>query len=224
LLVIQEVRFMLDWLNRNEPVRRDFAGKQLYAALSRALADDVMDAHEEDELVDLLLRFIGGTPSDETAAASYSTSLPLDDPAPKVATPGAAFCFTGKFQLGSRQTCERAVAEHGGLVHKYPCFQTCYLVIGELGSRDWIHSNSGRKIERAVKIRSEGHPLKLICEQHWCGGLAAGAGIATSRFSSGPATVPDVAIQLIGTELGLPPSRSSSPARSKKSTAGRSES
>jgi hypothetical protein len=35
-------------------------------------------------------------------------------------------------------------------------------VIGDLGSHDWINSNGGRKIEKAVALRSEGHPVAII--------------------------------------------------------------
>src|SRR4051794_28425903 len=54
-LVIQEARFLLDWLNRNEPVRRDFFGKCLYDSLRKALDDDELSAEEEDALIGILL-------------------------------------------------------------------------------------------------------------------------------------------------------------------------
>ena len=57
--VIEEAHFLLDWLERNEPVRRNFFGKVLYDSLREALADDEMTAEEEDILVGLLLRFVG---------------------------------------------------------------------------------------------------------------------------------------------------------------------
>jgi NAD-dependent DNA ligase len=172
VLVIEEVQFLLDWLERNEPVRKDFFGRTLYDALRGVLADDVMDADEEDMLVELLLRFVGGTPR-QRSDSSCSTALPLDDPPPHIELVLRSFCFTGKFEFGSRIECQRVVTSAGGLIHKYPICGTNYLVIGEVGSRDWIHSNSGRKIERAIEIREEGHPIKLISERHWRGCIDA---------------------------------------------------
>jgi NAD-dependent DNA ligase len=170
-LVIQEIQFALDWLDRNDPVRKDFFGKQLHSAFRHALADGVLDADEEDALLDVLLRFIGGPPP-KTHDASYSKTLPLDVPPPTVSLASSGFCFTGKFDYGTRQECHLAVISAGAFVHRYPTCETHYLVIGELGSRDWIHSNSGRKIERAIEIRTAGHPLKLIAEAHWCACLS----------------------------------------------------
>src|SRR3954463_2521073 len=83
VLVLDEARFLLDWLERNEPVRRGFFGKVLYEALAEALEDHVLTADEEDILVGLLLRFVGHTP-EPSRDASYSSDLPLDDPAPQV--------------------------------------------------------------------------------------------------------------------------------------------
>jgi hypothetical protein len=40
-------------------------------------------------------------------------------------------------------------------------------VIGVFASRDWYHTNYGRKIERAVELRAEGHPITNLSEEHW---------------------------------------------------------
>jgi NAD-dependent DNA ligase len=175
--VIEEASFLLNWLERNEPVRRNFFGKVLYDALSEALADDEMSAEEEDILAGLLLRFVGPMP-ETSCDASYSTDLPLDQPPPDVHFMERSFCFTGKFIFGTRRHCQKAVTDAGGSIHQYPIFATDYLVIGDLGSRDWIHSIGGRKIERAIDIRSQGHPLKLIAEQHWVGFFGRNDGLS----------------------------------------------
>ncbi|MEX2176570.1 MAG: BRCT domain-containing protein [Pirellulaceae bacterium] len=166
-LVIEEARFLLDWLSRNEPVRRDFFGATLFNSLDRVLHDEELSAEEEDSLFGLLLRFVGPLP-EPTREVSYSSSLPLDDPPPLIEIVTNNFCFTGKFQSGSRTHCQSVVIAAGGEIHKYPVFATHYLVVGDLGSRDWIHSTSGRKIERAIEIRSQGHPLRIVAECHWC--------------------------------------------------------
>jgi NAD-dependent DNA ligase len=60
-----------------------------------------------------------------------------------------------------------------------------------LGSRDWFHSNSGRKILRAVELRSQGHGISLIAETHWtnCVGCGKPPGrIGTEHTKDGPAS------------------------------------
>jgi hypothetical protein len=46
-----------------------------------------------------------------------------------------------------------------------------YLVIGEIGSRDWIHSTHGRKIEKAIDYSGRGCHIAIVAEQHWHGYL-----------------------------------------------------
>ena len=42
-----------------------------------------------------------------------------------------------------------------------------YLVVGEIGNEQWLHSTYGTKIKRAVELREEGHPIAIISEKHW---------------------------------------------------------
>lgn len=187
-LVVQEARFLFDWLKRNEPVRRDFFGKTIYDSLQKALEDNELSAEEDDGLIGMLLRFVGPSSDELPDASCYSTSLPLDDPPPPVRLAAKSFCFTGTFLFGTRTQCQKAIASWGGVIHKYPIHETDYLVIGDLGSRDWIHSTSGRKIERAIEIRSKGHPIRLIAEQHWIASLEC-VDDETESESLGPGVV-----------------------------------
>ena len=45
--------------------------------------------------------------------------------------------------------------------------RTSFLVIGTFGSRDWVHTAFGRKIEKAVSYREAGVPLRIVAEDHW---------------------------------------------------------
>jgi hypothetical protein len=147
-IVAAEVAFLTDWLERNEPTRRTPCGQELQAALDAAMIDGRLDPAGETALVEILMKIIGGRP-DTKDDASLSTRLPLDDPRPQVEINGRSFCFTGKFSCGSRADCEQAVLKHGGDVHDTVRRDTSFLVIGEIGSRDWLHSSMGTKIEKA---------------------------------------------------------------------------
>jgi hypothetical protein len=56
----------------------------------------------------------------------------------------------------------------GGKVVGAPSSLTDYLIIAQLGSKDWMHSTHGRKIEKAVKLRDEDNAkIAIISEKHW---------------------------------------------------------
>jgi NAD-dependent DNA ligase len=96
-----------------------------------------------------------------------STALPLDDPPPTLTFGGWTYCFTGKFACGTRGQVEQVVRSLGAKVCTAPTLKTNIVVIGSIGSRDWIHSTHGRKIESAVAMRERGHRIALVGEEHW---------------------------------------------------------
>src|SRR5260221_8333680 len=83
ILTFDEARFVQDWLVHNPTVRLSPIGRELEPALASALSGGTMSPEDEEGLVTLMLRAIGGTPQ-TTQDASLSTSIPLDDPVPDI--------------------------------------------------------------------------------------------------------------------------------------------
>ena len=165
----QEVEFLLRWLESNRSVIDVWPANVLYRRIDSALADGHMDADEEAEIMALLLDAVGGkqSASSHKETANRSTSLPLCKPAPAVSLVGSTFCFTGKFVSGTRAWCEGQIQARGGLILPNITKKLNFLVIGNLGSRDWLHSTHGLKIKKAVEYRDNGLPLHIISEQYW---------------------------------------------------------
>lgn len=161
-----EAIFLLDWLKNNRQASKLWPAKVIYPRLCRVLDDDVLDDKEAEEVLDLLNQVVGGTASFE-GEQSLSTSLPLTQPPPEIVFPGKLFCFTGKFLSGNRKWCQTQAVERGGLISKSIVQTLDYLVIGEIGSRDWVHSTHGRKIEKAIKYRDADEDISIVGEQHW---------------------------------------------------------
>jgi NAD-dependent DNA ligase len=117
--------------------------------------------------------------------ADAATELPVDRPAPEIAWSGALFVFTGKFAFGPRIDCERQAARRGGLCERSVTQKTRYLIIGTFGSRDWVHTPFGRKIEKALKYRAAGHPVAIVAEEHWTRCLDASRSVRTQEGREG---------------------------------------
>jgi NAD-dependent DNA ligase len=118
---------------------------------------------------------ITGEPTLGSNSKSGSTALPLCFPLPTVTFPDRLFCFTGKFVSGTRRQVEEAVVALGAEAIGSPSKRTNYLVVGAIGSTDWIHSTHGRKIEKAVQLREEGIGIHIIAEEYWVECLQARA-------------------------------------------------
>lgn len=98
--------------------------------------------------------------------------MPLAPP-PQFSWMNTVFVFTGKFAFGTRMDCQHQVTRRGALCEKDITVRTQYLVIGTFGSRDWVHTSFGRKIQKAVKYREAGAGVAIVAEDHWVKCIAA---------------------------------------------------
>jgi BRCA1 C Terminus (BRCT) domain len=164
-----EALFLNNWIERNSAFVDTYPFNHLLDHLHHALEHGVMDSHDESDLLETLSKFVGGEANGEhnSESASLSTALPLDDPEPSPLEFASTFVVTGTFKFGPRKIVASRIAERGGIVAASVSKKVRYLIVGEIGSRDWIHSSYGRKIEEARDLRAEGARLSIICERHW---------------------------------------------------------
>ena len=167
-----EANLLVQWMETNRGAAEIWPANQLYRRLREMLVDHVLDLDEQGELLDLLLSITGGEIPIQEQVNSLSATLPLTIPPPEVVFDRRRFCLTGRFAFGTRKQCEAQIVERGGLMQSDAARDTSYLVVGAMGSTDWIHSTYGRKIEAAVALRDRGFPIDLISEEHWVGALS----------------------------------------------------
>lgn len=162
-----EIQFLLKWMETNRVARSEWPARALYPRIAEALSDGHMDEREEAEIMALLLSAVGGNKAVEHGESSDSSDLPLCAPAPEVTFHGHTFCFTGKFTSGTRDWCQQQVHNLGGIPLVGVTKKLNYLVIGDIGSRDWLHSTHGTKIKKAMAYRDDGVRLSIVSEEHW---------------------------------------------------------
>lgn len=161
-----EAEFLLGWMETNQDAAHVWPANILYERIRLHLADGFLDQDEKEDLLKLITQITGGEILE--TAPSMASTLPLDNPMPHIEFGGRVFCLTGGFTVGSRDNVTKLIESKGGKCVKAPTLSTDYLVIGIIGSRDWIHSTYGRKIETAVTLRESGKtPISIISEEHW---------------------------------------------------------
>lgn len=159
-----EAKLLQTWLAANAGVTGNPVVCNLLKRISAMLKDGHLDDDEAVELYETLSKFTGGKL--ELGEVLKSTELPFDEPLPDLKFVGSRYCFTGTFAFGPRKDCDAAVERLGGI----PCsltLKTNYLVVGQYATESWIQSTYGRKIERAVEMKSEGHLIAIVGEAHW---------------------------------------------------------
>ncbi len=162
----EEVHTLAKWLLASGELIDEWPISIIAERLNRVYADHVVDDQEREDLRELF-RELMGSHEDVSEFRNAATKLPLTKPPPNIVVPDRLFVFTGKFLHGTRKSCEQAVLDRGGFTKRQVTEKVDYLVIGAIGSRDWIHSTHGRKIEAAVANVERGHPTAIISEEHW---------------------------------------------------------
>ena len=162
----QEAEMLLQWLETNRHAANKWPANILYERISAMLEDGILDNDEQAELLDLIVQ-ITGPAAHVLNSHSGSTTLPTTPHPNRIEYHGNLFCLTGKFVSGTRKQLEDEIIARGGKPQKSPTKKTYCLIIGEIGSRDWIHSTFGRKIERAAEINENGGNIHIITEQDW---------------------------------------------------------
>jgi NAD-dependent DNA ligase len=153
-----EKKYLIEWIE-NHNLYDNVAIKTIYYELK--------NTKDLDDLKNLLISFTGGNPPVKEIQ-SMSTQLPIETMLLPIKFENESFCLTGKFPsaLGNRKVLEDEIELKGGICKKRVTLDLDYLVIGELGNNDWRHSNYGRKIENAMKIReNKNSKIKIISEK-----------------------------------------------------------
>lgn len=160
----EEVYFLTSWFKANEHATNVWPANVLVTRINQILDDKVLLAEERDDLFTLLAEIVGQAKNEHAAMAS--TALPLTTPAPPVFFTDHRFVLTGRFVIGQRANVAREIQTRGGMLLDNVTNEANFLVIGTIGSRDWLHSTHGRKIEKAVGMVERGHSIALISEEH----------------------------------------------------------
>jgi NAD-dependent DNA ligase len=166
----EEAVLVAQWICNHPAAAEQWPVNALSERLQRIFADGHVDEAERLELAEVLSALVGGT-AGVILGEDAATELPVDIPCPTFAWSGSVFVFTGKFAFGTRVDCQREVARLGAFCDDTITMRTNYLIIGTFGSRDWVHTSFGRKIQKAVDYRSQGHRLAIVAEDHWAAAL-----------------------------------------------------
>lgn len=165
-----EANLIRQWVQCHPDASEQWPVNALQARLCRIYQDGWVDESERQELAELLGALVGGQ-AGIIVGEDAATDLPVDLPPPRIIWSDSVFVFTGKFAFGPRAECERFVVRLGGVCESSITKRTNYLVIGTFGSRDWVHTSFGRKIEKAVEYRDSGLPLAIVNEDYWAAAL-----------------------------------------------------
>jgi len=170
-----EIRGIQDWLERNAGLRGIWPVTEIESVIVKVMSDGRIDHTEHQMMLHYFSEFVSNAELSRKLPpllASEFTVKGVCAADPEISFPGKSFCFTGVSSRGPRKLFADKVAARGGRFTDNIRDELDYLVIGDEGNPCWAFSCYGRKVERAVAMRREGHRLLLIHERDFWDALA----------------------------------------------------
>ncbi len=163
-----EILELNKWLSENEHLNTYYPYDELRSILLSVISDKKIDEDEKlilkayfKEFVKISNIQIENKLINETKDISIQGLCTSD---PIVEFEGKTFCISGILQRGTRQDVESEIIRHGGIPVNNISKKTDYLIIGDNGNPAWAFACYGRKVEKALGLRKEGHTIVLIHE------------------------------------------------------------
>lgn len=164
----KEVINLRKWLNDNRHLSTYYPYDEIRSLISSILSDGKVDEEEKLILKAYLNQFANLQNSEvkkqveqETSDIDIAGHCTSD---PEIEIDGKTFCVTGILKSGPRSEVEKLIIDFGGIPSKRITKKTDYLIVGDNGNPAWAFSCYGRKVEKALELRKEGHQICLVHE------------------------------------------------------------
>lgn len=161
--------FDLDkWLDENEHLNTYYPYDEIRSLVLSIVSDGKVTEEERLVLKAYFSQFVNLANSDiqqkikedtkEVNISGLCTSEPV------VNFDGRTFCITGVLKNETKESLKQKITNLGGITTDSVTKKTDYLVVADNGNPAWAFSCYGRKVEKAVNMRKDGHLITLIHE------------------------------------------------------------
>jgi NAD-dependent DNA ligase len=171
----QELRSLSTWMDEHSHLRGCWPFDELQSVIAGVLVDGRIDKDEHRMLMALFSEFV-------EYGDHRAVDMPLNEMVgeikgfcalcPEVAFKDKLFCFTGRSTKTTRRDLAKLVEDLGGKFVPSVRADLDYLIIGGEGNSAWAFACYGRKVEHAMELRREGHPIILVHENDFWDAVA----------------------------------------------------
>lgn len=168
ILTDKEIHDLSNWLGENEHLSTYYPYDEIRSLLLSVLSDHKIDEEEKIILKAYFKQFVrleDKTIQNQIETETFDVAISgLCTSEPNVTFQGKTFCITGVLKRGNREKLQKEIIKLGGIPTNGITKKTDYLIVGDNGNPAWAFSCYGRKVEKALSLRKEGHTIVLIHE------------------------------------------------------------
>lgn len=164
----KEVNDLDKWLEQNSHLSTYYPYDEIRSLILSIVSDGIIEEEEILVLKAYLNQFVNIENKEianqiklETADINISGHCTSD---PNIDFDGKTFCVTGVLKSGKRSELESVISDLGGIPTKSVTKNTDYLIVGDNGNQAWAFACYGRKVEKALEMRKDGHQICLVHE------------------------------------------------------------
>lgn len=164
----KEVFDLEKWLEENTHLNSYYPYDEIRSLILSIVSDGKIDEEEKLVLKAYLNQFVNlenKKISDQIEKDTFDINISGHCTSnPDVYIDGKTFCVTGILKSGNRKEIENMISDLGGIPTKTVTKKTDYLIVGDNGNQAWAFACYGRKVEKALGMRKNGHTICLIHE------------------------------------------------------------
>jgi NAD-dependent DNA ligase len=164
----KEIRDLDEWLEQNTHLSTYYPYDEIRSLILSIISDGIIEAEEIlilkaylNQFVNIENKSIAKQLKKETFDINISGHCTSD---PNIKIKGKSFCITGVLKSGNRAQLLSLISDLGGIPTKSVTKNTDYLIVGDNGNSAWVFSCYGRKVEKALEMRKDGHQICLVHE------------------------------------------------------------
>lgn len=168
----EEVLALDTWLKKHRHLVNHYPYDEIVSLLLNVLADKKIDDDEKkvlmaffNQFADIKDKTIKKKIEDEIKDVSITGLCTTDI---EITFHQKKFCITGILKRSPRKILHNDIINLGGIPVDSVTEDTDYLVVGDNGNLAWAFSCYGRKVEKAISLRKNGHKIAIIHEFDFC--------------------------------------------------------
>lgn len=167
VITTEELKGLMVWLDDHEHLKTCWPYDEVQSMILGVLDDKKIDSEEHKMLMNFFGEFISIFDNKtivNPAVTDGSNIVGLCAVCPEISFRDAVFCLTGSSHKYKRSDFEELITSLGGTAANTVSKKVHYLVVGSDGNPCWAYACYGRKVEKAIELRRQGHRILIVHE------------------------------------------------------------
>lgn len=164
---VEELKGISNWLRDHEHLKNCWPYDEVESLILGVLHDKIIEPAEHKLLLSFFSEFVAilDTKTIVNPALKVEKNIVgLCSVCPEILFQESVFCFTGTSHRYTRNEFEKLIQTLGGSNSSSVTKSVKYLLVGSGGNPNWAFACYGRKVEKAVELRKQGHKILIVHE------------------------------------------------------------